>query len=98
MGMQVLKSPQGTEGWDGGQDERGNGGGGLYDLPPCAPSLCTQLPSIPGGKGPVERHRDQRLHPLLFYTFILYTQLHTFSLQLPPQFFTFGCEENTGVI
>ncbi len=65
MGMQVLKSPQGTEGWEGAEDERWKGGCGCVFagvsgmISPRAPLLCTQLPSIPWGRGPGESQEDR---------------------------------------
>lgn len=59
MGMQVLKSPRGTEGWDGMEPGmRGGGKGEWNNLPPLT---VHQLPSIPRGRrGPVEGHGDRR--------------------------------------
>lgn len=48
MGMQVLKSPRGTEGWDGMEPGmRGGGKGEWNNLPPLT---VHQLPSIPRGR------------------------------------------------
>lgn len=78
MGMQVLKSPQGTEGWDGAQDERGKRGGEVSGMicPPVPPHCAPNFPAFLGAEG---RWRDMGTNDSLPFYFILSYCIHSYT-------------------